>query len=886
MNERETYYLHLAIRYVLIGLLILTIWTAFEKQIIGCFDLYILPILDAIKRNKWNVLLMTVLCVCCIWDLIERSRTRYVYNHQLIFGIIWCVIIVGYYRYHGLYRYEPLFWEITFVDILLLIGAAYILSAIVHWAKVSEHEDILVNAKKYADTRSLLMDVPIETIKEDELDWPDELKKVLQLVQTPVGKRSLSIGINASWGAGKTSFLNIVRNSIDRNIFDVVYFNPRDSKSLNEIQEDYFQQLISVLSVYDGRAKYLIRRYMAALQIIDDSSWLYKLLNVYNEWRKNSIKKEIADICENLPKKILVIIDDFDRLRPEEIQEILKLLDSNASFANFVYLTAYDKRVVCKILADYNHSTVANYTDKYFELEYELPPRPYGYIRDYLTNKMATILQLEEAEKQAIYKLLVEKESLFKTLLSTIRDVKRLINLLSVDYPLVKGEVYFREYFCVHVIKYKYPDEYKSLSLGEYLEDNILKNFDGLFLRKEIAESKEIKSLPILNLLFTCDDKYVEPLYRHIYQKQSFENYFFNKLYGSLMIKEMMRIFEVDYEGMRTLVDVWLENEQQANDFSDYLLSRPMNGFESIERFMKFVTAATYFATKSKGNHGSTVLSRLLFAENVEGFVKKYALDIETYKAHILKILSDDTIDPVLSVLRQYHYFYKEKAKKEEGYILSDSDIWPIIKQRFLDVVENQGNVSEIELYSYLQHCIDHLDKERKIVLDRDCSTAYRSHITENPDYYVGHFVRLVMESTDPEWNMIGCEPFWEQIFGSVTEVKQYAETCKSHGVEYSDRMLNFAELFEANGCQPWEYQHQGPVQAKIDANLVDEINALHALKNVEHRFLRITKEKRSKDVLRDELSELKQEVDATKLPVYYRVDLSNKIGESQRQLG
>lgn len=878
------YYIKDIVNYMLLSLLIGAIWMTYEAFLRGLFDEYVVfPILALIHRNAWTVLLLVGCLGWCIYDVVRHAKSRFIYHPNFIFGILWCVIICGFYRIQGIYNYETLAWKVTYVDVLLVIGIAYVIIAIINWASINFGNKKEKQEQNNAKGLKLLLDVPIDKLDEDEMDWSDEITKVKQLIQMPVDKHSLSIAINAPWGSGKTSFLNIIKNNVDKNRYDIIYFNPRDSKSVSEIQEDYFRQLISVLLEYDGRAKCLLRRYMAALQIIDDSSWLYRLLNVYNDWHKNRVKDELSEICKKLPKTILVIIDDFDRLRPNEIQEILKLLDSNASFANFVYLTAYDKSVVSKVLADYEHSEVANYTDKYFELEYDLPQRPYGYIRDYFVTQLSNVMQLDASDACVIKKVMTEKEDLFKTLLPTLRDVKRLINLMSVDYGNVRGEVYLYEYFYVHLIKYRYPDEFKALSLGKYTEDNVLRNFDGLFLRKEVNESADIKSLPLLRLLFACEGVYNEPLYRHIYQKQSFENYFINKLYNSLTIKEMRRIFDVEYAEMRTLIDTWLESEQQANDFSNYMQFLRMGNMESKEMFMKYATTAAYYVSKSQGNHGSTTLNRLIYRENLEIYLPKYGVDEALYKARMISILSDEAIDSNLSVLRQMHCLYKNKAKQEQLYIIKDADIWPYIKDWFIQIVDN-NDLSEENIYAYLLQCIDHLDVDKKVILDKDCCEAYREHVTDKPEYYVEHFVRLGMESSDPEWNMIACEPFWNQIFGDIENLKAYAESCKNKGVNKIERMLNFIEIYVSNNCQSIELQHQGLVKEKIEADLVEEVKKLHALQDIEKKLNNSLKRMRKKENLHKRLQELKQKLDLTFLPVEYRVILSNKINDELRR--
>lgn len=878
-KEEWKYYGKSLIRYTLLSLLIVTIWQSYERIVVDLFDVYLLPIFTSFEANIWGAIFIGAALLFALYVLYYRFiKQRHVYNPYLVIVVFWCTVITLYYRINGEYRYVSLIGSLSYVDVLIGVGSLYIVLAFVNYARI-----LIANIRAKAKTpqqTTLLLDRHVSSLAEDELDWKDEIKSFKELLKGLPKSHSLSIAVNAQWGGGKTSFLHMLWSTIDSSEYEVVYFNPRESKTIQEIQEDFFQQIMSVLSKYDGRAEYNLRKYMAALQIIDDRSWLAKLLNVYVVLNKETYREKISKICKTLPIRILVIIDDFDRLMPDEIIEVLKLIGSNASFSNFIFLTAYDRSKVNSVLGQADNQDGSYFTDKYFDLEYDLPMRPYAYIRDYFITQLSRILQLDEGNKNAIKRLMVENEEMFKSLLPTIRDVKRLINLMSVDYPLVREEVFFYEYFYVHLIKYKYPEEYKDLSLKKYLESNVLRNFDGLFLKKEVAESKKIKCLPILKHLFVCEGVYNEPLYRHIYQEKSFENYFINKLYGSLTIHEMRKIFDVDYAGMRALIDEWLKDEQQAKDFSNYMQFLRMDGFDSKDMFMKYATAAAYMATKSQGNHGSIILGRLLYAENLERCVKKYALDIEGYKKELLEILSDTSIDPLLSDLRMRHYLYKNKAKQEPLYILGDTDIWPIIKNRFMELCGKQENIAETELYAYLQQCVDGLDKASKIILDKECCEAYRKHVENSPDHYVRSFVRQVMESSDPEWNMIGCEPFWEQIFGNIENLKEFAQRCKEQGVDSGLRMCNFIELFEAHGYQPIEFQHNGVVQEKIDGDLKKEAEMLHVLQLIEKKLNNALKRIKKTESLKKRAEEFKKIVEENFLPVNFRADLLSRIND------
>ena len=50
-----------------------------------------------------------------------------------------------------------------------------------------------------------------------------------------------------------------------------------------------------------------------------------------------------------------------------------------------------------------------------------------------------------------------------KKYLTTLRDVKRFLNLFIRSYQQVEGEVEFRDYFLIRIIQYKNEEEYVKL---------------------------------------------------------------------------------------------------------------------------------------------------------------------------------------------------------------------------------------------------------------------------------------------------------------------------------------------------------------------------------------------------------------------------------------
>ena len=122
-----------------------------------------------------------------------------------------------------------------------------------------------------------------------------------------------SIAITGGWGKGKTSFLQILQQELlSKDDYEVIWFNPMKSSKSDNIQKDFLDLLENSLSKYKTGLGRRIKYYKELIGAIDNKyiSFLIKLASIQLE----SEKKRINDIIKKIPKRIIIIIDDMDRL--------------------------------------------------------------------------------------------------------------------------------------------------------------------------------------------------------------------------------------------------------------------------------------------------------------------------------------------------------------------------------------------------------------------------------------------------------------------------------------------------------------------------------------------------------------------------------------------
>ncbi|OYP67428.1 hypothetical protein CIK98_05115 [Prevotella sp. P2-180] len=804
--------------------------TTYEDMLRCWYDDHVIPILEEFVPSPLSFIIMLLMMGVVAIDIRKKAKNRFQYSGAFAAALAIIAVVIMSYRFSGLYDYEEWLYCVSYVDLIVVMLLAYVCAYVYANVQLFMHSERKDKNAAKSSEQHILRDWPIEKAYEDILKIHDEAEKVARELEDLERRKTWSLAITARWGAGKTSFMNLIIKKISEKEFDILYFNPRDCKSYQSIQEDFFNELASLLSKYNSRCSSVMKDYMASLQLIDNRGIVEKLLNFYKIWNKASLRGNIKETFSRLHKKVLVLIDDFDRLSKEEIMEVLKLIDSNAAFNNLIFLTAYDKEQVNKALGSQYQTEEACFVDKFFDIEYSLPTRPYYMLAHFLMDKLTKMLHADEAEKQAIHNSVNQNYHTYRSYLPTIRDIKRFVNMMVLDYEHVRGEVILEEYLLLHLIKYKYPDRFNEIHKSKYTETrSLFGNNKTLYLKKEFDN---LDVYPVLKLLFPEEESSNGNTYRHIYDASSFEYYFANQVFGSMKVRDMIKIFNGDFEAACSMIDSWIVDDKKREDLIDFMGSKDMDGFADGSLFLRYAKIIAYLASKRPNNRAFWLFVSVMNLENLNGYDRKYKLEMDKYEKQLLDIIKDSSNGPDFQLLQQLHMRYKTQDLKEDENVIKDKDIWPVLKKAFLDRLEKDSVCNET--MRMLSSCRGSMNEQGKVLLDDDCASAMRMEIEKNQGYYIANFVRLGRSSSNADFNSIKCEPFWDQIFSNAKSMESFIVSCKGKGLKGGNVAYNFWQIFKANDFKEIEFMGQGNVQKKIDNEMKEEIKMLDELKNIQ----------------------------------------------------
>lgn len=857
-------------RLFVLFIIIFFAWFCWKPYFLSFFDDHIIRYLY-IRTGLLTHALFAIIGLCILYAIITGIRRRYTTSYSHILLILSAVVIYFDSRYGNGYMAAPnWFGLVGYSDILAGLAALFSLSCLVYRFDTPE---------KKSDRSSIILDVPITSHEDDLLDYRCDVLNLCKTIENLPADSSHSIGIISSWGSGKTSYMNMVKEQMKDGRFILVDFNPRHSKKPELIQEDFFRELCSQLKVYNGEFSTLFEDYLDALNIIDKkgfASWL----RVYDKLTTRADRKERLQAgISRLDRRIVVFIEDFDRLLDVEIVEVFKLIDENASFGNIIFISAYDKEHLRRLLGQKYDNQEGKFSDKFFTLEVYLPRRSYGKILDYVAQKLEELLFWDEPTYKSHKAWLRNNRDVIKKYIPTLRDAKRFLNLFLRDYAIIKDEVVFGEYFLVSLIKYKYPQELHALYEKRYL---IRRDMASQVF--QIAANCDAESSDIIKMLFPASTSFDTENYKSIRYEFSFHKYFENYVHGILSVEQMEEVLDPakDSGEIGQILAGWNEQER-LQDLLNYLDFQELFSHGSKERFERYVDIL--FQISPYVNPYIHIV-RLIMRIHTDQLLQTYGYDNENvYKRFIDSKFRGG----------EYSYLTRQLIRNSFGtdstteFIFSKDEILEWSKSyldRYIATDASELNVYKNLLYS----CIADVDKvSQKIRLDAGACEQVRQLIERDPCSYLDGFVFLGAVSTSPDFNSIACEPFWEQIFGSADDFETFINDPAHDTCDKIDLVRNFWRLYKRNGFEQLRYEGMGNVQDKIDTALQEEIGKLDRLEAIGQEYetakAAYAADPGAKATYHDTLQKLCSKIEQLHLPVKYKADVQTQITQSLNDL-
>jgi len=325
---------------------------------------------------------------------------------------------------------------------------------------------------KKANAKYFGLDDPDDN--KDEFGRNDFATEIAKYICDSFGKRSLAVGISGSWGTGKSHLLHQIQKTLNaqnnRSIL-VIKFNPWRSSTHNRIVEDFLQNIKAALSVYDKSLSDKLEKYLKVLIETDKTNWtktIAETLSISENKSSEQLYNEINDCLQLIHKKLVIFIDDLDRLHNEEIIEVFRIVRNTADFFNTCFVVAYDREYVMDSFPSSNLQ-LRNYLDKIFQTEFVLPLIDPGSLVNVIIDEVFNHFHDNSIVNQELKKIFSnsKKRELVLDLILNRRDAIRFANMLSFDIKSIQNNIDYGEFIFVILLKMKFPAVYNILNFRD-----------------------------------------------------------------------------------------------------------------------------------------------------------------------------------------------------------------------------------------------------------------------------------------------------------------------------------------------------------------------------------------------------------------------------------
>lgn len=435
---------------------------------------------NTIKDGELSVLVLILLCFLFVpiyKHIAQLVRDNYLISARYLSPLI---TILCLYLYHRFFSNDYTFVSISQKELLnniKLLDLPAIL--LIVYLIILLFYCLFEQRSKPIYRSNLLVDGPLTDMGEDEYDRGKYYDSLIKTISTSFGNkgRALSIGLVNRWGEGKTSFIKFLKKEFlsDSNTL-FIEFNAWNSSNGNNLTLDFFQTLDHELSMYIDTGT-VLRKYAKNLSNIDNPFNPFRY--VPDNWIRDKSNKEYFDdinsMLDKLGKRIIVAIDDLDRLDGKEMFSVFQVIRNSANFDNAVFLTPFDKEyVICSLTEMKIHNPI-DYIKKIFDAEISLPPiSKYHRIKTFETCFSEALKKLNDLDidsdkwiRHQINDILIKSgrtafdtvkySSVGQTMFEIIknkRDVTRFVNSLVVTLRDSHGIVYLLDVFIFELIKY------------------------------------------------------------------------------------------------------------------------------------------------------------------------------------------------------------------------------------------------------------------------------------------------------------------------------------------------------------------------------------------------------------------------------------------------
>ncbi len=417
----------------------------------------------------------------------------------------------------------------------------------------------------------LLPDEPITSLDQDRLERKDFAKHLAHVLLSYDSPSSLVVALYGPWGVGKSSLLNLIDEYLKTisekdQVPVIVHFNPWNFSSIDQLITMFFRELRITLGQKDkgaiaGKIGVVLETLGHILtpgslspvggQYFGKGSGVLKGLGRWMKGRSSeqkpldAVKKDLNQFMDEYRRRVIVFIDDIDRLESENMRLLFRLIRLNGDFNNTTYVLAFDRGNTERMLSGTQDDSGRKYLEKIVQVGFDIPSADPVMLSEMFSQQLDKVISpipQDKWDQQRWQELYLDA---LRHLVRTPRDIVRYLNGLYLTMPPLIGEIDPVDFIGLEAIRTFAPDMFEfiresreifapetSIRSDQHTTENVKQLLEEQFSRLDPQIAKPVRQT--LRLLFPriagiYDNTYYSIRERgiRIFNHEFFDRYFY-----------------------------------------------------------------------------------------------------------------------------------------------------------------------------------------------------------------------------------------------------------------------------------------------------------------------------------------------------------------------
>ncbi len=354
---------------------------------------------------------------------------------------------------------------------------------------------------------SVISDLPINSSDEDLFSFGEWVEKFVNHIFVSEQPESIIVGLSGLWGSGKTSFLNLTEKKlsgfrINGNTVTTIRYVPWRVKNRESLISDFLPMLVETIkreaskdpSLRGQTSKLLknVKKYAKTLKYVETGlrpigkalsavglSDLERIVKILGSFRNAVNVGSIPNIeklhqrayrtLEELQIPVVVMIDDVDRLEPEEIVDVLRLVRATAQLPYITFILSYDQVHVIQAIDKVLNVDGQKFLEKFIQLPITVPQISQRQLDTLLEKNISQIIKTVIDYSDLLNNDSIKLRNIIEDIQSagaidTPRDVYRILNTCKYSLKSSNEIQNVETLIYLSVIQTKFPLVYNLLS--------------------------------------------------------------------------------------------------------------------------------------------------------------------------------------------------------------------------------------------------------------------------------------------------------------------------------------------------------------------------------------------------------------------------------------